>query len=75
MMILTTGRGKRGFECNSLVMLMPMILTTDLAHETIKGSRAIVWWLEAAAVRHQLHHLRVKSVLSICQSSLLGKVC
>ena len=45
-----------------------MIRLTDLAHETVKGSRAIVWWLEAAAVRHQLHYLRVKSVLLVCQS-------
>ena len=33
------------------------MVTIDLAHETIKGSGAIVWWLETAAVRHQLHYL------------------
>ena len=41
------------------------MVTIDLAHETIKGSGAIVWWLETAAVRHQLHYLGgvVESVL------------
>ena len=71
MMILTTDLAhetiKRSRAMKVMVMIMMKMLITDLAHETIKRSRTIVWWLQAAAVRHQLHHLRVKSVFKFAK--------